>query len=636
MAMTKSSNAGRNGGGPGTVPGSARWSALYAVGMLSVFIGERAIGTGKPRMAMTVIGLVLVILSMVGRVLRAQKANPDRRQVEHSLLRLYALGLLSVVVYFVQSDVPTLRGGKPLEHEWPKLATALGALWPAIWITAAWPIALVELAYANMSRAPHVEVRRVRDALLSGLGIAFALIFAFSVAWITSERDKKVDLAYFRTTRPGEATRKIVRALDQPVEVATFFPAGNEVREELANYFADLSKESSQLTFHQYDYDIDPQKAHELTVTTNGTVVVARNARKEMIQVPVQFETARNALKTLDKEVQQRLLTVVKPKRVVLFTQGHNERWFEHGSNDTDQRPGLRDLRELMRDQGYEVRSFGAADGLMTDAPKDATLVMIIGPQKPFEPEEIGTLTRFFEGGGKLFIALDPENGVDLHELLGPLGVKLHMIQLANEQAFGRRTHQDSDHANIVTASFSSHPTMSTLLKLGSRAPLILPGSGWVESMKLTKPNGVALDTPMRAQPATFEDKNGNFKKDPGEEQRAFELAAAVTKGTGRMFVIGDSDFISDAAIRVAGNGLLALDTVRWLAGDEAYSGQTNVETDVPITHTRKQDVAWFYSSIFLMPVLVLALGYLVTRRRRGQKKAAPIVSSPSNQGVAS
>jgi len=629
MAMTQSSSAGRLGG-------SARWSAVYAVGMLSVFIGERAIGTGTPRMVMTILGLLLVIASMIGRIVRANKANPDRRQVERSLLGLYAIGLLSLIVYFVQSDVPTLRGGKPLEHSWPKLATALTALWPVIWITSAWPIALVEMAYANMARAPHLEVRRIRDALLSGLGIAFALIFAFSIAWVTSERDKKVDLAYFRTTRPGESTRKIVRALDQPLEVATFFPAGNEVREEIANYFTDLAKESSQLTFHQYDYDIDPQKAHELTVTTNGTVVVARNGRKEMIQVPVQFETARNALKTLDKEVQQRLLTVVKPKRVVLFTQGHNERWFEHGSSDTDQRPGMRDLREVMRDQGYEVRSFGAADGLMTDVPKDATLVMIIGPQKPFEAEEISTLARFFDSGGKLFIALDPDSGVDLHELLGPLGVKMHMILLANEQAFARRTHQDSDHDNIVTASFSSHPSMSTLLKLGSRAPLVLPGAGWVESLK-TKPNGVALDTPLRAQPSTFEDKNGNFKKDQGEEQRAFELAAAVTKGAGRMFVIGDSDFVSDAAIRVAGNGLLALDTVRWLAGDEAYTGQTNVETDAPITHTRKQDVVWFYSSIFLMPVLVILLGLFVTRRRRRLKKAVvPIVSSPSNQGVAS
>jgi ABC-type uncharacterized transport system len=568
-------------------------------------------------------------------VVRAGKASPDRRQVERTLLGLYALGLLAVVIYFVQSDVPTLRGGKPLEHGWPRLATALGALWPALWISAAWPIGLVELAYANMSRAPHLEVGRIRDALLSGLGIAFALIFAFSVAWVTSERDKRVDLAYFRTTRPGEATQKIVRALDQPIEVATFFAAGTEVREEVNNYFTDLARESSQLQFKPYDFDLEPTKARDYTVTANGTVVVARNGRKELLQIPTQLDTARSALKTLDKEVQQRLLTVVKPKRVVLFTQGHNERWFEKGGTaETDQRAGMRDLREVMRDQGHEVRSFGAADGLMTDVPKDATLVMIIGPQKPFEPEEIGTLSRYFDNGGKIFLALDPEAGLDFKELLAPLGLQFHAVPLANEQSFARRTHQDSDHGNIVTASFSSHPSVSTLTRLGGRAPMILPGAGWLEPGK-TKPNGVALDVPVRSQPATFEDRNGNFKKDDGELQRAFDLAVAITKGKGRMFVVADSDFISDAAIRVGGNGLLALDTVRWLMGDEAYTGQTNTEADVPITHTRKQDVAWFYSSIFLMPALVLGLGLVVTRRRRRQKSAVVAPRSP-NQGVAS
>jgi len=602
--------------------------------MLAIFVGERVIGTGHSRATATVLGLVLVLAAMVVRVVRAGKATPDRRQVERTLLGLYALGLLAVVVYFVQSDVPTLRGGKPLEHGWPKLATALGALWPAIWIAAAWPIALVEMAYANMSLAPHLEVGRVRDALLSGLGIAFALIFAFTVSWITSERDKRVDLAYFRTTRPGESTQKIVRALDQPVEVATFFAAGTDVREEVNTYFTDLARESSQLQFKAYDYDIDPTKARDLTVTANGTIAVARNGRKELMQIPTQLETARTALKTLDKEVQQRLLTVVKPKRVVLFTQGHNERWFDKGAtNDADQRAGVKDLREVLRDQGYEVRAFGQADGLMTDVSKDATLVMIVGPQKPFEPEEIASLTRYFNNGGKLFISLDPEAGLDFKDLLGPLGVTYHTVTLANEQSFARRTHQDSDHVNIVTAAFSSHPSMSTLTRLGGRAPLVLPGAGWLEPAK-TKPNGVSVDAPLRSQPTTFADKNNNFKKDDGEEQRAFDLGIAVTKGQSRMFVLADSDMVSDAAIRVAGNGVLVLDTIRWLVGDEAYSGQTNTETDVPITHTRKQDVVWFYSSIFLMPVVVIGLGLLVTRRRR--QKPAAIISQSPNQGVTS
>ena len=35
----------------------------------------------------------------------------------------------------------------------------------------------------------------------------------------------------------------------------------------------------------------------------------------------------------------------------------------------------------------------------------------------------------------------------------------------------------------------------------------------------------------------------------------------------------------------------------------------TSTEADVPITHTRKQDVVWFYSTIFLAPALVIGAG---------------------------
>ena len=55
------------------------------------------------------------------------------------------------------------------------------------------------------------------------------------------------------------------------------------------------------------------------------------------------------------------------------------------------------------------------------------------------------------------------------------------------------------------------------------------------------------------------------------------------------MFVIADSDWIGDEAIKVPGNGVLALDVIHWLMGDEAFSGQTSTEADVKITHTRSR-----------------------------------------------
>ncbi len=619
---------------------SGRWSALWAAGMLAIFVGERMIGAGGGRAVATGGGLVLVVAAIAVRAARAASAAADRRQVERKLLALYALGLLAVVLYFVQSDLPTVLGkGKPLEHDWPRLATVLAALWPAIWVAAAWPIALIEMAYAQIARAPKIEVGRVRDAMYSGFGLAAMLVFAFSLCYVASERDKKVDLAYFRTTRPGEVSRKIVRNLDQPIEVAEFFPEGSEVREEVDNYMQDLARESGQLKVTHYDFDIDPVKAKEYGISTNNVIVFVRGARHDQLGFPKEIESAKNALRTLDKQVQQRLLMMVKPPRTVAFTQGHGERNWERPTSDTDKRPEVKGLRDLLVDQNYDVRYLGAADGLAQEVPKDITVVMVLGPQKPFLPGELSALNRFIDRGGRLLLALDPENHVDFPEVLKPLDLEYHDVMLANDQVFARRTHQDIDRTNLLTITYTSHPSVTTLQRLGVRAPIVLPGAGWINA-KRTSGSGVTVDAPIKAHYATFEDKNGNFQADPGEERRAWELAATAVKKDARVFVLADSDALADEALpAVPGNQVLAVDVARWLMGDEAFTGITSTEADVPIAHTRKQDTVWFYGTIFLGPALVLLAGVMVTRgaRRKGRRARPPGPTGPAEpQGATS
>jgi hypothetical protein len=607
-----------------SVKPSARWSALWGAGMLAIFFGERMIGAGGARAVATVGGLLLVAAALAVRARRAASAAPDRRPVERMLLGLYALGLLAVALYFVQSDLPTVLGkGKLLEHGSPRLATALAALWPAVWLAAAWPIALIEMAYAQIARAPKIEAGRVRDAMYSGLGLAAAMIFAVTVAYVASERDKKIDLAYFRTTRPGEVTRRIVRNLDQPLEVAEFFPEGSEVREEVDNYMQDLGHESAQLKVTHYDFDIDPLKAKEYGLSSNGVIVFVRGTRHDQLGLPREIEAAKNALRTLDKEVQQRLMMMVKPPRTVGFTQGHGERNWEKPTSDTDKRATIKTFRDVLVDQNYDVRYVGAADGLMQDVPKEITVLMILGPQKPFLPEESASLNRYIDRGGRLLIALDPENHVDMPEVLKPLDLEYHDVTLANDQAFARRTHQDNDRTNLVTVTYSSHPSVTTLQRLGVRAPVILPGAGWLNANRTAK-SGVTVDAPIKAHHATFEDKNGNFQQDPGEDRRAWEVAATAVKKEARVFVLADSDLFGDEALPVAANQLLAVDVSHWLMGDEAFTGITSTEADAPVTHTRKQDVVWFYSTIFLGPALVIVAGMTITRRGRRKQRRRP------------
>ena len=74
-------------------------------------------------------------------------------------------------------------------------------------------------------------------------------------------------------------TRRIARNLDQPIEIAVFFPSANEVRDEVDDYLNDLAKESGQLKITHYDFDIDPLKAKEYGVSTNGILVFVRGSQ---------------------------------------------------------------------------------------------------------------------------------------------------------------------------------------------------------------------------------------------------------------------------------------------------------------------------------------------------------------------
>jgi len=607
------------------------WSILYGLGLIGVYLGERIVTPGRMRVAFTIGGLVLLLIAIAVRALRVQGSDSDRRRVELYLLGLYCLGLVALLVYFAQSDVWSRLASKPLHDTSPRLAVMLAALWPALMVCAVIPLGLVELSYAAMAQADQVEAARVRDAALSGLGLAAALVFAFAAVYVFSERDVRWDLSYFRTARPGQSTRRVVQALTEPVEVSLFFPPANDVRDEVAEYFRDLTRESKELEVHFYDQAVDPAKARELGVSGNGSVVIGRGNRREQLVLGTDLERARNQLRTVDQEVQKRLLAVAKPRKVVYLTTGHGERSAER-STGTDQRSTIAQLRDLITSQNEEVRNLGAAEGLASEVPGDAGAVLITGPTSPFLPEEMAALRRYFDRGGRLGVALDPEAGLDFKQLLAPMGLEFVSTTLANDQAFVRRNNQASDHGIILTGSFSSHPSVTTLSQLGGRAPLILLNSGYLEELK-DKPSDISLDVSVRAHPATWNDANKNFRFDPpAEARKSWTLAAAVAKkkggkpeDDGRAIVVADSDALSDLLLEVSrGNAFFALDGFRWLMGDESVAGAVTSEADVPIEHTRKQDVVWFYSSIFLVPAAVLGTGFLITRRRRTPKASAP------------
>jgi hypothetical protein len=598
---------------------------LLTFGMLLLWIGERIVD-GDSRTFFTGGGAALMLVVIGLRALRVNVATSG--QIEKTLLGLHGLTFLGIGLYVWQSDLWAKVAGQTLETGWPKLAGIVAVMVPAVLALSLIPTLLVELSYASMARAPVMETGRIQEATNAGLGMGFVLIFAFSLQYVVSERDVKRDFSYFRTARPGEATKRLVNSLDEPLEVFLFFPPASDASTYVQAYFDELKEDSSMLKVQLLDQALEPLKSKELGVSNNGSVVFKKGGRKETLFLGVEAEKARTQLRGLDVEVQKRVLQIAKSKRTVYMTSGHGERTQDPIANE--QRANIDIHWRTRQDQNFEVRTLSAAEGLGQDVPRDAAAIFVIGPTSPFTEPEANALVEYGKRGGKLFIAIDPEAGLTFPELLTPLGLSFKAEVLTDDKSFARMRAQasPSDRRNVGTRTFSSHPSVNYLSR--SQQPVLLVGAGPLTELQ-THPADLVIDMALRTQSTTWNDLNSNFEHDPPAEVRqAYGVLSAISRRAAsnkleeelRALVLADSDVIADEVLPLLqGNQYLVVDGLKWLLGDEALQGSTNTELDLPMTRTRKEDSVWFYGTTFLAPVLVLALGFVVRRRTSRPRK---------------
>ncbi len=278
-----------------------------------------------------------------------------------------------------------------------------------------------------------------------------------------------------------------------------------------------------------------------------------------------------------------------------------------------------------------------------------------------------------------------PEGLRWLTDLSEAVGARFVPTVLADPAQHVVRRNDPSDRIIMPTNRFSSHASVSTLSRNSSRAAVVVMGAGYLKGSDagMGKPS-----VTLRTLPSAFDDQNRDYQMNDGEKRNTFSLAVALThkpenavpaasddsRGQGsdeaatgggpsvqaksdahgsdedahgsdeaerdtkipkemRAFVIADADVLSDVLMeRVVGNQMLLIDAIRWLVGEESLAGEMESEEDVRIEHTKQEDIAWFYSTIFGIPALVLSAGVWTSRRlRRGSRRGK---SKPPTRGA--
>ncbi len=628
-------------------------------GLVAVFAGVRIFDAIVwLRLPLIVAGGLVVALVAVLRFTAWRGGEGDRRTID-AVFAFGAMGCVIAVLGFVPGSDDGLEFlGLDFEgiSERLRFKRFFQMASPILLACSLLPVLAAEwaLARGGSAGALRVDARRVRETAGNALSLALGGAALVLIGYVASALNRTADFSYFKTASPGESVQEIVRNMDGTLEAAVFFPEVNAVKDEVLNYLRELARATGNVVVEEYDRYADPEAAAAYEVRNDGVVVLRVDGRSERLSFQLLLSEARGRLRILDSHVQQMLLQLTRERRFAYLTTGHGElndplaseeepeqpditeSWRPGQESRFDEGPPLGALRELLEFLNYEVRDIGVRRGLGDRVPDDAAMVMIIGPQRAFLEAERNSIREYLDRGGSLLVALEPDSDFRLEEFRDQLGVDHDPAMTLNDDRHLRVTGAVSDRRNIVTNRFSAHASVTSASRRGVTQGIALFGPGRISVAEDVE--GLRTSLIVSTDPASYQDRNGNFRFDEGAEvKESFGVAAAIEREAAaepaedaeradvsqmRALVYGDAEIFSDEVLVASQlNAFLVADGIRWLGREELFSGEVVSEEDVPILHTRSENVVWFYAIIFAAPALVLALGMaaLYGRRAKGE-----------------
>ena len=602
----------------------AAWPGLLSlVFLLLAFVAGRLLDEGSIRLAVLVAAGVLAIAGLVGRALPLAGADAGSRALGwRAILAQTAMlvgGVLALGLVAVEGSL-----GGALMAVGLLLATGGAAV-----------VVVLELVAAQMRSTGVVEMPRVRAASNAAITVVAAIGALAGLFYGVNKLELRWDFAFVAPTAPSGATLAMVdtagcgEGKDKP-EVFLFFERGSTALVEVQDYFDALAQQGVRL--RTLDQAFDPELATAMKVTKNGTVGFRCGERTESWNVGVDRDEAQKKLAKMDEEVRTRLAKVSRDAIMVYFTVGHGERSVEE--SDKSGRGTAKGLKKLIEAMNGKSKKLGVADGLTREVPADASLVVVLGPQSAFLPEETAALVAYAERGGSLALFLDPPQPqhVAVVESLQPvlqlLTVQVGNAEVANDKEYVKKSKTSADHVFVFSSSFGNHKAVRTLSQARGKAALLFLSAASVDKLGGDDKGRPKVSMVARSRPATWIDVNANRSFDEGAEKRAIlDLAGVIewapTEGKEtRALVVGDSDVVSDLLLGNEANQVFVFEALQWLLrDDQAPPGAVRVDEDVPIRHTSDEDVVWFYGTTFGAPLFVVSFGLLILRlshRRRG------------------
>jgi ABC-type uncharacterized transport system involved in gliding motility auxiliary subunit len=412
---------------------------------------------------------------------------------------------------------------------------------------------------------------------------------------------------------------KVVSALTQDLKMTAIVEAGQDpALDSLLGSYSYAAP--TRVSYRLVDPDKDPALVDQLKVTTLRSVHLQYGPESFVVTNPTEETITNGIIRVTGTE-----------KKVIYFTEGHGE----PSIKDQQDPRGYASAKLGLEQENYEVKPLllPAAEKI----PDDASVVAMIGPERPLNEHEVGLLDGYLKRGGRLLVAIGPRQGDDrLPALLAGWGVKLgndvvidREVRLFEGPRLGVVPIAQTYGKHPITENFQDitvYPQTRTVEpdadgKKGLTATALVKtsASSWAETAVADVfDKGTAnVDDNDRKGPLTIAVASEAKLKDMGVEPPA----EGKKRDEARLVVFGSSLFADNQQFAQARlNGDLFLNAVGWLVGqEELVSIRSRTVRTSRADLTPDEVGQLFYLSVLIIPQVLIAFGIAVWWQRKSR-----------------
>jgi ABC-type uncharacterized transport system involved in gliding motility auxiliary subunit len=445
--------------------------------------------------------------------------------------------------------------------------------------------------------------RTARYGSNAGIVVVAFLGILVLLNFLSDRHHRRVDLTEAGEYTLSPQTIQILSQLAEPVKITGFFAQGDYTELDLEDLLSEYSYHTDKISYEFVDLDVQPFVAQQYEIASYGTIVFESGGRRQDIFTVDEQEITAAILK-VSRESQ----------KVVYFLTGHGER--DSGGYDE---AGYSEVRDYLEKDNYIVRTVNLA--ISNTVPVDASVLIVAAPRTTLLDQESAAIGTYLESGGRALVMQEPGDEPVLSDVLAEWGV-----------GYGDDVIIDPERALLGANPFAPVVDTFSYSEITRNLPGVVISTARSVTSTVEQPDGVSMVALVESSDGSWgeTDFEALSRQEAGYDEGVdspgpLTMIMSVEKyGEGddsigtRLVVCGDSDFAANSNLMMGGNVDLLLNSVNWLAEEEAL---ISIRPEPPASRMLilSPGEARFLqlSSVVFLPALVLLAGVAVWWRRR-------------------